>query len=93
VSRENCITTAHWEPLVNIISEVIRKKHVYKYTMTCLLYKEIKNIVPQKYAFLRLFCSWFVGRLQLSAAGYVMSVTWQDYYINMMIKTKRLENE
>lgn len=61
--------------------------------MTCLLYKEIKNIVHKKYVFLILFCSWFVGRLQLSTVGYEMSVAWQDYYINMMIKTKRLENE
>jgi len=75
VSRGNSITIANWDPLVNVISEVIRKKHVYKYIMTCLLYKEIKNIVHKKYAFLRLFCIWFVGRLQLSTAGYVTLVT------------------
>jgi len=61
--------------------------------MTCLLYKEIKNIVHEKDVFLRLFCSWFVGRLQLSTVGYVMSVTWQDYYVRVMTETKRLENE
>jgi hypothetical protein len=82
VSRGNCITIANWEPLVvNIISEVIGEKYVYKYFMTCLLYTEIKNISNQIYAFLRLFCSWFVGRLKLSTVR-ICNVGYMEGILN-----------
>lgn len=49
--------------------------------MTCLLYKEIKNISNQIYAFLRLFCSWFVGRLKLSIAM-ICNVSYMEGLLN-----------